>query len=165
MKQTNKQTNYFLIFYFPDTSDLELPDLTDTGNQGNSQDNSPGYQGNTLKQTDISWDLTENLDDIEIPDLDGDIDDDIDDILTANDNVLQKEGVNLDDDDDMIDDFFTSKTPELPKRRALVDVEMARTPQQGQFEESLGESSSMELPKFPQLTRIENEAPLIAFTP
>ncbi|XP_060589090.1 uncharacterized protein LOC132744391 [Ruditapes philippinarum] len=113
------------------TSDLELPDLTDTGNQGGSQVNSPGYQGNTLKQTDISWDLTENLDDIEIPDLDGDIDDDIDDILTANDNVLQKEGVNLDDDDDMIDDFFTSKTPELPKRRALVDVKRGkRTPPQ-----------------------------------
>ncbi|XP_053405110.1 uncharacterized protein LOC123566419 [Mercenaria mercenaria] len=127
--------------YAPD--ELKLPDETASGNQGNSRDSSPGYHGNILKETDISWDLTENLDDIEIPDLDQNLDDDIDNLLEANDKILQSGGVNLDEDDG-IDDFFTSKTPELPKRRTPANVEMSRTPQQGQFEGSHGEGSGIE---------------------
>ena len=138
--------------------------MLDTGHNRNSQDHSSAYQVNTLKQSDISWDSTENLDDIEIPDLDQDMGDDIDDILTANNNVLESEGVNL--SNDVIDDFFTSKTPELPKRRALANKDVTMTPAgEGRFEESLEESSSLEIPKFPQMTRIENESPLISFTP
>lgn len=143
-------------------NELELPDFSETSDQGNSRDSSPGYHRNILKQSDISWDLTENLEDIEIPEFDQDSDDGIDNLLEANDKVLQ-----LEMNEDGIEEFFNSKTPELPKRRVHDYTEVSRTPKQGQdeFERSLGEGSSIEWPKFPQSSSKENDTPLISFTP
>ena len=113
-----------------------------------------GRGGGRAGVKDISWEHTENLEDIEMPDLDLDIDDD-DDGDTRKDIDNDKEShaePNLNYKPVNLDEFFESKTPELPKRAGF-----------GIQSESLQSTdSNVQLPKFPQM---EDESPLITFTP
>ncbi|WAR00465.1 HAUS6-like protein [Mya arenaria] len=113
-----------------------------------------------LKVADISWDLTENLEDIELPDdLDSNIDDLVPDSVDLSGTMTSLEIVDVENEDN-IDDFFSSKTPEMPKRGAPVGQEAG----QGDAPHSLGDSGS-NWPLFPQGSGIEDEIPLMAFTP
>ena len=152
------------------SSDLELPVMDPNSRIPDSDDEGVGTGGGPGVK-DISWELTENLDDIEMPDLDLDIDDvanDNGDNNTQNDtDKLQTDTGNAQNDTDTnriltevdlqyksvnLDDFFDSKTPELPKRSGI-----------GVQGDSLRSTiSDVQTPKFPQL---EDESPLITFTP
>ena len=138
------------------SSDLELP-VMDPNSRIPDSDDEGGRAEFNVK--DISWELTENLEDIEMPDLDLGLD--IDDVPNENGDThntdihndnrspieadLKSRSVNL-------DDFFESKTPELPKRAGF-----------GVQTESLQSTvSDVQMPRFPQ---VEDESPLITFTP
>ena len=133
------------------SSDLELPVMDPNSRISDSEDGDDDKA--RLDAGDVSWELAENLDDIEMPDLG--IDQDLDNenaVFRAIDNEKGMETeVDLDLKPVNLDDFFKSKTPELPKRVYSAGIQS----------ESLQSESSLQMPKFPQVSG--DEKPLISF--
>ena len=133
------------------SSDLELPVMDPNSRISDSDDGDDDKA--RLDAGDVSWELAENLDDIEMPDLG--IDQDLDNenaVFRAIDNEKGTETeVDLDLKPVNLDDFFKSKTPELPKRVYSAGIQS----------ESLQSESSLQMPKFPQVSG--DEKPLISF--
>lgn len=143
--------------------DLEEPDMDLTSRI-------TGH-GKKLKAADISWDMTENLEDIEQPpEIDLDKDTDIDDIVPKDGTGSQDDSLGIinigDQDDDNIDDFFAVKTPELPMRR-IKGPEDRQSSEHGQGDaSSLSSGGAMQWLIAGDDENIETtESPLIAFTP
>jgi len=112
---------------------------------------SPARSGgqNEASPHDISWDLTEGLADIDMPDdLDSNIDDIVPDPADLSGTISSFD----------VDDFFSNKTPEMPKWRKQTEVEMG----QGDGERLGLDFSGVWTQEEPGL---EDESPLIAFTP
>ena len=130
------------------SSDLELPVMDPNSRISDSDDDKA-----RLDAGDVSWELAENLDDIEMPDLG--IDQDLDNENAVFRAIDNKKGTETEVDLDLkpvnLDDFFKSKTPELPKRVYSAGIQS----------ESLQSESSLQMPKFPQVSG--DEKPLISF--
>ena len=133
------------------SSDLELPvmDPNSRITDSDDDDGAPKVKG------DVSWEMTENLDDIEMPDLDLNDDDVIDDDTRKDlDNEKQIEAeIDLDFKPINYEEFFESKTPELPKRGYGIQSDSLQS-----------DKSSLQMLKFPQGPP-DDESPLISFTP
>ena len=133
------------------SSDLELPVMDPNSRISDSDDGDDDKAH--LDAGDVSWELAENLDDIEMPDLG--IDQDLDNdnaVFRAIDNEKEADTeVDLDLKPVNLDDFFKSKTPELPKRVYSAGIQS----------ESLQSESGLQMPKFPQVSG--DEKPLISF--
>ena len=133
------------------SSDLELPVMDPNSRISDSDDGDDDKP--RLDAGDVSWELAENLDDIEMPDLG--IDQDLDNENAVFRAIDKEKGTETEVDLDLkpvnLDDFFKSKTPELPKRVYSAGIQS----------ESLQSESSLQMPKFPQVSG--DEKPLISF--
>ena len=133
------------------SSDLELPVMDPNSRISDSDDGDDDKP--RLDAGDVSWELAENLDDIEMPDLG--IDQDLDNENAVFRAIDKENGTETEVDLDLkpvnLDDFFKSKTPELPKRVYSAGIQS----------ESLQSESSLQMPKFPQVSG--DEKPLISF--
>lgn len=118
------------------------------------QENKSDFGRNVLKCTDIAWDNTENIDNIELPSFSESEDTDIDTLLQKGENLLQLECEGL-------DDFFACKTPELPKRnQPMSGSDRSQQIAERSVDNSVGVVNT-ERSKFPQ----SDPSPLISFTP
>ena len=137
------------------SSDLELPVMDPNSRIPDSDDD----DREPLEARDISWELTENLDDIEMPDLDidQDLDNDNNDsaFKTLDDEKQTDVEIDLNFKPVDLDEFFESKTPELPKRMYSSGI---------QSESLQSNGSSLQMPKFPQVPTVD-DSPLMTFTP
>lgn len=133
----------------PIDSELELPVMDPNSRLPDSDDEA----GAPVKIGDISWEHTENLDEIEMPDLAVDQDIDSDEEKDLKHEVETQKDIDLDFRPVNLDSFFESKTPELPKRGCGIPS--------GNLQSSI---STEQLPKFPQDIP-EDEPSLITFTP
>ncbi|KAL4227375.1 HAUS augmin-like complex subunit 6 [Mactra antiquata] len=138
---------------------VKRPTLSGKGDKPEQtiESNVPDYEKNFLKQTDASWDTTENIEDIELPDMSGSEDVDLDTLLQKGENLLQMKFEGL-------DDFFACKTPELPRRRQQqTGADRSGHGDTGITDSSVGDDGSTMWPKFPQSEA--DPASLISFTP
>ena len=129
-----------------------------------------------LKPTDISWDLTDNIQDIEMPDFgldDNDDDDNLDADIDAivgeineekdMDTEKAKDGSLLNINSKDLEDFFSEKTPDLPKR-SVAKTSETNFEDFGAIQgspEGLNIDLEEELAKY----SLEDEPQLISFTP
>lgn len=120
---------------------------------------------NILQEADVSWDMTDTLDDIDLPDidLDGRSDLDIENFEGVKD-LLSKSN------DHEIDELFASNTPQFSKTvkkvgGTLQQVSASFNKGQGHMEMSLHDNDDDELLTSMQMPHPENEGLLISFTP
>lgn len=124
----------------------DVDDLEDKSYHHGDLDKKGHNHSNTLKEADISWDITENLDDIQLPEMD------LEDDMKSDLDTENFKGV-ADENSAEIDELFASISPEIKRK----------TQQLQDMDKEKGQSDMNS--SFNQTFEGQNESPLIVFTP